>query len=68
MSRGHANRVMVAMPAIGVLISLRRSDVAQLRRSFGYLLATWKENAQRADAGNPLILLVSALGLEPMTL
>ncbi len=34
----------------------------------GYLLATWKEIAQRADAGNPLILLVSALGLEPKTL
>jgi hypothetical protein len=31
-------------------------------------LATWEKTAQRADAGNPLILLVSALGLEPRTL
>jgi hypothetical protein len=31
-------------------------------------LATWEETAQRADAGNLLILLVSALGLEPRTL
>jgi hypothetical protein len=31
-------------------------------------LATWRQMAQRADAGNPLILLVGALGLEPRTL
>jgi hypothetical protein len=31
-------------------------------------LATWTKMVQRAYAGNPLILLVSALGLEPMTL
>ena len=35
---------------------------------FGYLLATWRKTAQRANAGNPLTLLVSALGLEPRTL
>ncbi|WP_047191784.1 hypothetical protein, partial [Microvirga vignae] len=34
----------------------------------GYLLATWEETVQRADAGSPLKVLVSALGLEPRTL
>lgn len=31
-------------------------------------LATWEKTAQRANAGNPLKVLVSALGLEPKTL
>src|SRR5215218_684073 len=48
-------------------------DLVQIRAKLrvltsGYLLATWEKTAQRADAGNPLILLVSALGLEPRTL
>jgi hypothetical protein len=43
----------------------RRSN---LNTASGYLLATWSRKHQRADAGNPLIMLVSALGLEPRTL
>ncbi len=53
-----------------------RADVISVRqpedrRSWTQRLATYwlpGKTAQRADAGNPLKLLVSALGLEPRTL
>ena len=52
--------------ALGLSLGLIRASLRV--QTSGYLLATWEETAQRADAGNPLILLVSALGLEPRTL
>jgi hypothetical protein len=63
--RTDPDTLTVRTDVISSKASRRRS---KLNAAPGYLLATWEKTAQRADAGNLLILLVSALGLEPRTL
>ena len=57
--------IQFVVRALGLDLALIRASLRA--QTPGYLLATWEKLAQRANAGNPLILLVSALGLEPRT-